>query len=178
MNNPILSVQDITIHFGGINAINNLSFDIPAGSISSLIGPNGAGKTTCFNCISGFYKPDLGKIIFKEKVISGLPSYKIANSGVARTYQNIRTYSNLTVLENILAGHHNCLNSNLFDAMIHTRRYTKENESSLLEAGKIQKFMGLVGLGDTLACNLPYGAQRRLEIAPCHFQPAQFIAVG
>ena len=84
---------------------------------------------------------------------------------MARTYQNIRTYSNLTVLENILAGHHNCLNSNLFDAMIHTRRYTKENESSLLEAGKIQKFMGLVGLGDTLACNLPYGAQRRLEIA-------------
>jgi branched-chain amino acid transport system ATP-binding protein len=165
MNNPILSVENITIHFGGINAINNLSINIPKGSISSLIGPNGAGKTTCFNCISGFYKPDSGKILFNEKVISGLPSYQIAEYGVARTYQNIRTYANLTVIENILAGQHICHKSNLFDVLVHTRRYNKEDREALNEVGKIQNFMGLVGMGDLIAHNLPYGDQRRLEIA-------------
>jgi branched-chain amino acid transport system ATP-binding protein len=164
MTAPILSLKELTIHFGGINAINKLSFDVQSGSISSLIGPNGAGKTTCFNCISGFYKPDAGTITLKDKNISGLPSYKIAEYGVARTYQNIRTYSNLTVLENILAGQHDRLKSNLFDAIVHTKRFRDEDRTALIEAGRIQKLMGLEGLGDTLARNLPYGDQRRLEI--------------
>ena len=165
MSNPILSLKNLTIHFGGINAINNLSFDVQEGSISSLIGPNGAGKTTCFNCISGFYKPDSGTITLKDKQIAGLPSYKIAEYGVARTYQNIRTYADLTVLENILAGQHDRLKSNLFDAMFHTKRFMDEDKLALIEAGRIQELMGLDGLGDTLARNLPYGDQRRLEIA-------------
>ena len=165
MSNPILSLNNLTIHFGGINAINKLSFDVQEGSISSLIGPNGAGKTTCFNCISGFYKPDSGSIMLKDKQIAGLPSYKIAEYGVARTYQNIRTYSDLTVLENILAGQHDRLKSNLFDAMFHTKRFRDEDKQALIEAGRIQELMGLDGLGDTLARNLPYGDQRRLEIA-------------
>jgi branched-chain amino acid transport system ATP-binding protein len=164
MSDQILSAKNLTINFGGVTAIDNLTFDIQAGSISSLIGPNGAGKTTCFNCITGFYKPDSGSIIFNGYQIAGMPSYKIAGLGVARTYQNIRTYSNLTVLENILAGQHNQLKTNFLDAVLHTKRYKQEYHTSLIESGKIQKRMGLETLGDNLAHNLPYGAQRRLEI--------------
>jgi branched-chain amino acid transport system ATP-binding protein len=164
MNPPILSVKHLTINFGGIKAVEDLSFEIPAGSICSLIGPNGAGKTTCFNCITGFYKPDSGEIILNGQNIAGLPSHRIAEKGVGRTYQNIRTYSNLTVLENILAGQHIQMKTTLFDTAFHTRRYRKENRSTLIQAGKIQKLIGLTGLGDQIARNLPYGAQRRLEI--------------
>ena len=164
MNEPILSVKNLTINFGGIKAVDNLSFDIPAGSICSLIGPNGAGKTTCFNCITGFYNPDTGLILLNGDNIAGLPSHKIAEKGVGRTYQNIRTYSSLTVLENILAGQHIRMKTNLFDTAFHTRRYFSENRSTLIQAGRIQKLIGLTGTGDQLAKNLPYGAQRRLEI--------------
>ncbi len=164
MNPPILSVKHLTINFGGIKAVEDLSFEIPAGSICSLIGPNGAGKTTCFNCITGFYKPDSGEIILNGQDIAGLPSHRIAEKGVSRTYQNIRTYSNLTVLENILAGEHIQMKTSLFDTAFHTRRYRSENRSTLIKAGKIQALIGLSGLGDQIARNLPYGAQRRLEI--------------
>jgi len=164
MNPPILSVRHLTINFGGIKAVEDLSFEIPAGSICSLIGPNGAGKTTCFNCITGFYKPDAGEIVLNGQDIAGLPSHRIAEKGVGRTYQNIRTYSNLTVLENILAGQHIQMKTTLLDTAFHTRRYRSENRSTLIEAGKIQKLIGLTGLGDQIARNLPYGAQRRLEI--------------
>jgi branched-chain amino acid transport system ATP-binding protein len=164
MNPPLLSVKHLTINFGGIKAVEDLSFDIPTGSICSLIGPNGAGKTTCFNCVTGFYKPDAGEIFLNGQDIAGLPSHRIAEKGVGRTYQNIRTYSNLTVLENILAGQHIQMKTNLFDTAFHTRRYRSENRSTLIQAGKIQKLIGLTGLGDQIARNLPYGAQRRLEI--------------
>lgn len=164
MSTNLLSVCDLTINFGGIKAVDNFSFDVPAGSICSLIGPNGAGKTTCFNCITGFYKPDAGQILLNGEEIGGLPSHKIAEKGVGRTYQNIRTYSGLTVLENILAGQHIRLKTNLFDTILHTRRYFNENKSALAQAGRIQKMVGLGGFGDHLARNLPYGAQRRLEI--------------
>ena len=164
MKSPILSVSNLTINFGGIKAVDDLSFDIPEGSICSLIGPNGAGKTTCFNCVTGFYKPDKGQILFNGENIAGLPSHKIAERGIGRTYQNIRTYSSLTVLENILAGEHIQMKTNLFDTAFHTRRYLNENRSTLIQAGKIQKLIGLTGMGDQLARNLPYGAQRRLEI--------------
>jgi branched-chain amino acid transport system ATP-binding protein len=171
MTNPLLSVKNLTINFGGIKAVDDLSFDVPNGSICSLIGPNGAGKTTCFNCVTGFYKPDSGEILLGGNNIAGLPSHRIAERGVGRTYQNIRTYSSLTVLENILCGQHIRLKTNLFDTIMHTRRYFKENRAALIQAGKIQKIIGLTGLGDQLARNLPYGAQRRLEIGraiACH----------
>ena len=164
MSTPILSVKEATLNFGGLQAIGKFSFDVQAGSISSIIGPNGAGKTTCFNCITGYYCPDTGDIIFQEKSICGLPAHTIASMGIARTYQNIRTYSNLTALENILAGEHCRLEANLFDAILHSKRYTREERASLEVAYTIQEFVGLHGQGDSLARNLPYGAQRRLEI--------------
>jgi branched-chain amino acid transport system ATP-binding protein len=164
MKAAFLSVENMTLHFGGLEAISNLTFAIQNGSISSIIGPNGAGKTTCFNCITGYYNPEEGSIFFKETPISGLASHTIAMLGIARTYQNIRTYSNLTTLENIMAGQHCCLKTNLFDAIFHTKSYSREEHASLEAAYTIQKFVGLESKGDILARNLPYGAQRRLEI--------------
>ena len=164
MNAPILSVRNMTLNFGGLKAVSDLTFALQAGSISSIIGPNGAGKTTCFNCITGFYHPDSGSILFEDKPIGRLPAHAIAALGVARTYQNIRTYANLTTLENILAGQHCRLDSNLFDAVFHSKRHTREERASRETAFTIQEFVGLRGLGDSLARNLPYGAQRRLEI--------------
>jgi branched-chain amino acid transport system ATP-binding protein len=164
MKTPILSVKNMTLNFGGLQAVSNLTFEIQTGSISSIIGPNGAGKTTCFNCITGFYHPEVGTILFQNQSIGRLPSHSIASLGIARTYQNIRTYSNLTALENILAGQHCRLEANIFDAIFHTKRFTREEHDSLETAHTIQKFVGLEGHGDNLAHNLPYGAQRRLEI--------------
>jgi len=164
MSTPILSVKNMTMNFGGLRAVSDLSFEIRTGSISSLIGPNGAGKTTCFNCITGFYHPDVGTILFQDQSIGKLPSHAIASLGIARTYQNIRTYANLTALENILAGQHCRLETNIFDAIFHTKQFTREEHDSLEKAHMIQEFVGLEGQGDNLAHNLPYGAQRRLEI--------------
>jgi branched-chain amino acid transport system ATP-binding protein len=164
MSSPILVIKNLTLSFGGLQAISKLTFDVQANSISSVIGPNGAGKTTCFNCITGFYSPDAGEIIFEDHSIGGFPPHTIAALGIARTYQNIRTYTNITALENILAGQHCRLKANVFDALIHTRRYTQEENASLEKAYTIQEFVGLRGQGDILARNLPYGAQRRLEI--------------
>jgi branched-chain amino acid transport system ATP-binding protein len=164
MSVPILSVKNMTLNFGGLQAVSNLTFEIQTGSISSIIGPNGAGKTTCFNCITGFYHPDEGSILFQNHSIGKLPSHAIASLGIARTYQNIRTYANLTALENILAGQHCRLDTNIFDAIFHTKQFMSEEYDSLETARTIQKFVGLEGKGDNLARNLPYGDQRRLEI--------------
>ena len=130
----------MTLRFGGLEAIGDLSFVVKPGSISSIIGPNGAGKTTCFNCITGYYVPDSGSILFEGTSLNGLPSHQIAALGIARTYQNIRTYSNITALENILAGQHCRLSSNLFDALAHTRRHNQEERDALNTAHTIQEF--------------------------------------
>jgi branched-chain amino acid transport system ATP-binding protein len=164
MSVPILDIHDISLSFGGLQAIKDLSFQVQPASISSLIGPNGAGKTTCFNCISGIYPLDSGIISIEGRSIAGLSSHRIASLGVARTYQNIRLFSTLTALENILAGQHCRLTTTLLDAILHTRRFTAEERDAIARAHVIQEFVGLSGMGDNLARNLPYGAQRRLEI--------------
>ncbi len=161
----ILSSANVTKRFGGLEAIHDLNVEIPQTSISSVIGPNGAGKTTFFNCITGYYKPEYGNILFGEKEITGLPPHKIAEQGISRTYQNIRLFNNLTAIENILAGEHIRLQSSFADSLIASRRYRTEEKESIEKAKNILNFVGLRGYGDFLACNLPYGAQRKLEIA-------------
>jgi len=161
----ILSSANVTKRFGGLEAIHDLNVEIPLTSISSVIGPNGAGKTTFFNCITGYYKPEYGNILFGEKEITGLPPHKIAEQGISRTYQNIRLFNNLTAIENILAGEHIRLQSSFADSLIASRRYRTEEKESIEKAKNILNFVGLRGYGDFLACNLPYGAQRKLEIA-------------
>ncbi len=162
---PILDAQGVTKRFGGLVAVNNLDFTIEEGSIASVIGPNGAGKTTFFNCITGFYTPEEGHIIFDGHEIQGLRPDQVTKRGISRTYQNIRLFSNMTALENIMVGRHPLMRHTWWDAILHTSRYHKEEEEALEEAVRLLNFVGLAGLGDQMARNLPYGAQRRLEIA-------------
>jgi len=161
----ILSAVDVTKRFGGLVAVSSFNVDVEEHSISSVIGPNGAGKTTFFNCITGFYEPEEGKIHFGGRTIQGLSTDQITKSGIARTYQNIRLFSNMTAIENILVGQHPRLKSSWIAAIFKTRGQQEEEALALEEANRLLRYVGLIGLGDQLAHNLPYGAQRRLEIA-------------
>ena len=161
----ILSSRGVTKRFGGLVAVNNLDVDVQEQSIYAIIGPNGAGKTTYFNCITGFYKPEEGEILFKDTRIDGLRPDLVTKMGISRTYQNIRLFNNLTAIENIMVGMNPHLKTNWLDAVGHTRRFHHDEEISLQEAIRLLRFVGLTGLGDLLARNLPYGQQRRLEIA-------------
>jgi branched-chain amino acid transport system ATP-binding protein len=160
----IINVDQVSKLFGGLTAVNQVDLQIPEKFIYSIIGPNGAGKTTLFNCISGFYIPEKGQIQFFGEPIQGLSTNLIASLGISRTYQNIRLFGNLTALENILIGLHPKLKSGWMDAIIHSRRFNREDKESLNEAIRLLEFVGLSGYGDYLARNLPYGVQRRLEI--------------
>lgn len=160
----IIEVKQVSKLFGGLTAVNQVDLKIPEKFIYSIIGPNGAGKTTLFNCISGFYIPEKGQIQYLGEPIQGLSTDIIASLGISRTYQNIRLFGNLTVLENILIGLHNKLKSGWMDAIIHSRRHNREDKESVQESIRLLNFIGLTGYGDYLARNLPYGLQRRLEI--------------
>jgi len=161
----VLKADGVTKRFGGLVAVNSFSFDLKEGAIDSIIGPNGAGKTTLFNCMTGFYKSDEGEIIFDSHHIQNLTPDRVTNMGIARTYQNIRLFSNMSAIENILVGQHPHLKTFWIEAILKNRRYHKEEEEALEEALRLLDYVGLTGLGDQLARNLPYGAQRRLEIA-------------
>lgn len=161
----ILTASNVTKQFGGLTAVNTLNLDIAENSISSVIGPNGAGKTTFFNCITGFYTPEKGEIKFRNNRIDGLRPDQVTQMGIARTYQNIRLFANLTALENIMVGYDPHLKTGWLDAVLRTRRYHDDEKAAHDEANKLLRFVGLAGSGDQLARNLPYGAQRRLEIA-------------
>ncbi len=161
----ILEAQNITIHFGGLVAVNDVSLNVPYQSIISIIGPNGAGKTTFFNCITGFYTCDSGTVVYQERPINGIPTNEIANLGISRTYQNIRLFPNMSVVENVLIGEQPRLSVNSLDAIFHTVRNKREEKQSIQMACNLLEYVGLQQYGDDMAKNLPYGAQRRLEIA-------------
>ncbi len=150
--------------FGGLVAIDDVDLVIAEHSIFSVIGPNGAGKTTFYNCITGFYTPDGGDILFFGQSVVGLTPDRITRLGISRTYQNIRLFSNMSTLENILIGEHSRLHSSWAEAILRTPRLKAEEKHAVEEARALLSFVGLGGLGDQLARNLPYGAQRRLEI--------------
>jgi len=161
----ILSAKGVSKRFGGLQAVNKLDLEIEENSISSVIGPNGAGKTTFFNCVTGFYNPEEGQILFNGHEIEGLTPDRVTRLGIARTYQNIRLFANMTAIENVLVGEHGLLKNNFIDAVIRTPRFNHEEKAAVEEARRLMRFVGLRGMGDHLARNLPYGAQRRLEIA-------------
>ncbi|NJL92362.1 MAG: ABC transporter ATP-binding protein [Anaerolineae bacterium] len=160
-----LDVQSITKVFGGLVAVSEASMAIPDRAIASLIGPNGAGKTTFFNCVSGFYKPERGKIIAYGRNIQGLRTDQIMALGIARTYQNIHLFSGMTVLENILAGMHSRRAMGPLGALARHRSNRDEARNVLANAYHWLEYVGLAGQGDQFATNLSYGSQRRLEIA-------------
>ena len=164
MPEVIIETKQVSKIFGGLTAVNTVDLQIPLKSIYAIIGPNGAGKTTLFNCISGFYKPEEGEILLQGDCIQGSTTDFVASLGISRTYQNIRLFSNLTALENIMVGQHTKLKSNWLDAILHTPKFKSENIKSRSEAIRLLDFVGLTNFGDFLASNLPYGLQRRLEI--------------
>ena len=160
-----IETNQVSKLFGGLTAVKSVDLCVPEHTIASIIGPNGAGKTTLFNCISGYYVPEEGQILFYGLPIQGLPTYKIAALGIARTYQNIRLFGNMTAIENVIVGQYPRFKANWMDAVLSTRRERNDEKQAIEEGKRLLKFVGLEGLGDQLARNLPYGAQRRLEIA-------------
>ena len=161
----ILTTRRLTKQFGGLVAIDNLDMEVKDNSIHSVIGPNGAGKTTLFNCITGFYKPEQGEIDLMAHSLVGLLPDQIVRMGVARTYQNIRLFPALTAMENILVGLHTHLQARFFGIVMGTPNTRKEERKADEESSRLLRFVNLGGKGELLAKNLPYGEQRRLEIA-------------
>ena len=162
---PILTMDAVTLRFGGLTALEDVSFHINEGEILGLIGPNGAGKTTCFNAITGIYKPTTGDIRFEGTSIKGLKRYQITRLGIARTFQNIRLFSVMTALKNVLVGADARHRTGVLTALFRLPRHRQEEEDGQRKALDLLRFMGMEQHADDLAAHLSYGHQRRLEIA-------------
>ena len=161
----ILEVKDLTLRFGGLTAVNKVSFGIDEGSIESLIGPNGAGKTSLFNCLTGFYKPQEGDILFQGKSIMKKKPHKITALGMARTFQNLRLFKNLTVMENVMSGMHCRGSAGVGGAILRSPSQKAEEKRIREVALECMDFIDILDKKDRLAKNLPYGDQRRVEWA-------------
>ncbi|MCJ7534116.1 MAG: ABC transporter ATP-binding protein [Anaerolineales bacterium] len=161
----LLVANKVTKRFGGLDALSEVDLELKEQAIQSIIGPNGAGKTTFFNCVTGFYNPEEGDLLLDGRLLNGLSPDRVTRLGVARTYQNIRLFKNMTAVENILVGMHTHLKSGLIGGVLRTRSTQREEEAAIAEARRLLHYVGLSGRGDHLAKNLAYGDQRRLEIA-------------
>lgn len=161
----LLEVQNLTKKFGGLTAVNEVSFAVEEGSVVGLIGPNGAGKTTVFNLITGNYQPDQGQVLFAGNVLTGLAPHKIVSLGIARTFQTIRLFQKLSVLENVLAGRHCRMRAGLIAGMFKTPFEKKEEREALHFCLDELEFVGLKGQESQVADSLSYGNQRLLEVA-------------
>ena len=165
MSETILNLKDLTIKFGGVTALNSVNLELKRGEILALIGPNGAGKTTVFNLITGVYKPTSGNVFLNDEAIDGKKRHHITKLGIARTFQNIRLFGDMTTLENVITASDVRNKVGLVGSMLGTPRSRREEKASVAKAHEILKFIGIDEYADRLAKNLPYGVQRRLEIA-------------
>lgn len=161
----VLDIESLTLKFGGLTALDDVSFHINEGEILGLIGPNGAGKTTCFNAITGVYRPTSGAIRFHGRSLAGMRKHQIAKLGIARTFQNIRLFPTMTALENVLVGADAQHKTGMASALFRLPRHRREEDEGHDKAMELLRFMGLGKRADELAANLSYGNQRRLEIA-------------
>jgi len=162
----LLEAQHVTKQFGGLTAVNDVTFVIPRRSIVSIIGPNGAGKTTFFNILTGLYKPTTGRIVFDGEDITSVRPDKIMAKGVARTFQNIRLFGTMSALENVMVGQHSRMRAGLFGSILRTPKVRREEKAVRAKAAETLEYVGLPRrLHDWLAINLAYGDQRRVEIA-------------
>lgn len=161
----LMQVANLTMRFSGITAIENLSFDIEKGSITSLIGPNGAGKTSVFNCMTGFYKATAGDILFNGESLINVKPYQITNKGIVRTFQNVRLFKNMTVLENVMSGAHSISKQSMIGALLKSPAERSEEREILKSAEFFLDYVGILDKKDHLAKNLSYGNQRRTEWA-------------
>jgi len=161
----LLAVQDIAKRFGGLSALNGVSFSIARGEIFGLIGPNGAGKTTLFNVLTGIYQADRGRIAFDGRDVTGLKTHEVASAGIARTFQNIRLFANLSALENVMIGRHARTRAGLVGAVLRTPATLAEERSTESRALELLDYVGIRARANDPAGTLAYGDQRRLEIA-------------
>jgi branched-chain amino acid transport system ATP-binding protein len=162
---PLLRVRAIDKRFGGLNALTGVSLDIRRGDIYGLIGPNGAGKTTMFNVLTGLYVPDGGSVLFDGKPLPVTRPHEVVRAGIARTFQNIRLFANMTVLENVMVGRHLRTRSGVLGAVLRTRAARLEEKDTADRAHELLRYVGVDRHSNTIARNLSYGDQRRLEIA-------------
>ena len=162
---PLLETKDLTMKFGGLTALDSVTFDIKRGEILGLIGPNGAGKTTCFNAITGVYRPTSGTVIFDGAPLGKIKRHQITRLGIARTFQNIRLWGEMTALENVVVGTDARHKTSVPGALVRTPRHRREEKSAIEKAVALLQFVGISQRADEKAKNLPYGDQRRLEIA-------------
>ena len=160
-----LEIDQLTMQFGGLVAVNNVSISVDQGEIHGLIGPNGSGKTTVFNVLSGYYKPTGGRVSFEGKKTSGLPAYQITAAGFARTFQNLRLFSSMTVLDNVLVGMGHHAKTGLWEAIFNPVAVQREEKEFVDKAMKLLDLLGITSFANEKATSLPYGHQRRVEIA-------------
>ena len=164
-NSTVLKIDGLTKFFGGLRAVHDFDVEVKKGALVGLIGPNGAGKTTIFNMITGIYPVSAGSIVFKGQEITDMPSHAITQLGIGRTFQRIRIFRNMTVLDNVRVAYHTHAAYNMFDGILRSGRFSRGEREMTERAQEFLGVFGMEGLQDTLATNLPYGAQRRLEIA-------------
>lgn len=160
-----LLLEGLTMRFGGLTAVSDLDLEVKPGGVSALIGPNGAGKTTVFNCVTGFIEPTTGRISLGSKDVTGKPPHIITRSGIARTFQNIRLFPNMTALENVLVGADAQHSTSVPGALMRSPRHRREEVEGRRKAEEVMSFVEIYRRADDLARNLSYGDQRRLEIA-------------
>jgi branched-chain amino acid transport system ATP-binding protein len=161
----LLEIDNLSVNFGGLKALDAVSFHINRGEILGLIGPNGAGKTTCFNAMTGVYRPTSGDVRLEGRSLVGMKQHRVTRRGLARTFQNIRLWSEMTALENVAVGLDTRHNTSLFGAMVHRARHVREEKSTIERGMALLEFVGIAEAAMTKAGALPYGHQRRLEIA-------------
>jgi branched-chain amino acid transport system ATP-binding protein len=166
-DDSFFTIHNLSISFGGLLAVDNVGFDVSPGSIFSIIGPNGAGKTTIFNCISGLYSPDSGKIIFQGKNIIGLKPHKIARKGIARTFQNIELFSRMTTMENLMLGRHIHMKTGIWSGATFYRRGSKAAQEEIKHRERVENIIDLLDLQaarNQFVGGLPYGTQKLIEL--------------
>ncbi|MDT3677452.1 MAG: ABC transporter ATP-binding protein [Burkholderiaceae bacterium] len=160
-----LRVENLSKEFGGVHAVQNLSFELASGSVHSIIGPNGAGKTTLLNLLTGVYRPSAGRIFFDGRDLTGAPAHGFAAAGIGRTFQNLQIFANMTALENVMTGRHLLERCSLWSTMLRTPSVARAERDSRAQALQLLRFVGLADYADAGADSMPYGALKRLEIA-------------
>jgi branched-chain amino acid transport system ATP-binding protein len=160
-----LRVENLSKEFGGVHAVQSLSFELASGSVHSIIGPNGAGKTTLLNLLTGVYRPSAGRIFFDGRDLTGVPAHGFAASGIGRTFQNLQIFANMTALENVMTGRHLRERCSLWSTMLRTPALARAERESRAQALQLLRFVGLADYADAGADSMPYGALKRLEIA-------------
>ncbi len=165
MSEPLFRTENLSVRFGGLAALTGLDLEIQQREIIGLIGPNGAGKTTAFNAITGLAKPVSGKVIFQGQDVTGWTATKIARNGIARTFQNIRLYTDLTLVENVMIAGHAAIRYSFLEAVAGVGRFSHDERELRQKAENLLELMGLIDMAEEKAQSLPYGSQRKLEVA-------------